>query len=98
MAEINTGDLQRVEATNITNAAGVVTDPTALTLKIKKPDAIITTYTYGVDNIVVKDSVGNYHADIPIDQAGRWSYSWAGTGAATFAEGGRFRAYPLPTG
>lgn len=98
MAEINVGDLERVDITNITNAAGVVTDPTALTLKVKVPAGTVTTYTYGVDVIVVKDSVGNYHADIPITAAGRWSYAWEGTGAATVAEGGRFRAYALPTG
>lgn len=98
MAEINVGDLQRIEATNITNAAGAVTDPTTLTLKVKYPDGTSDTYTFGVDVIIVKDSVGNYHADVPIDQAGRWAYSWTGTGAATFAEGGRFRVYALPTG
>lgn len=98
MAEVNIGDLQRVSATNITNAAGVVTDPTTLTLKVMKPDATVDTYVYPTDPIIVKDSVGNYHADIDVDSAGRWAYSWEGTGAATFAEGGRFRAFALPTG
>lgn len=97
MASINVGDVQRVSALSITNAAGVVTDPTVLTLKVKKPDATLTTYTYGVGIVIVKDSVGNYHADIPLDAEGVWRYDWVGTGAAAFAEGGKFYCHPLKT-
>jgi len=98
MASINIGDVQRVSALAITNAAGVVTDPTTLVLKVRTPGASsATTYTYGVGIMIVKDSTGNYHADIPLDTVGTWSYDWVGTGAAAFAEGGKFYCHPLRT-
>jgi hypothetical protein len=98
MAKINVGDVQRVSALNITNVAGVVTDPTTLTLKVRKPgDTAVTTYTYGEDVIVVKDSTGNFHADLPLDTEGTWRYDWVGTGAAAFSEGGRFYVFGLVT-
>lgn len=94
--EINIGDIRRVSAA-ITNDAGAPTDPTTLVLKVRKPDAVVTTYTYLVDVILVKDSTGNYHADLPLDQTGRWRYDWVGTGAAAFSEGGQFIVYALKT-
>lgn len=98
MSECNVGDLQRVSATNITNAAGAVTDPTTLSLEVKKPGADLITYDYPDDPIIVKDSVGNYHADLDLDTVGRWRYAWVGGGAAQFAEGGQFRVFARPTG
>lgn len=96
--EVNVGDVRRLEVTNIRTEAGVVTDPTALTLTVKKPDGTSTVYTYTVGPTIVRDSLGNYHANIDLDSAGWWRYSWIGTGAAAFAEGGRFRVFVVPTG
>lgn len=96
MADINVGDVRRVSAA-IVNAAGTPTDPTTLVLKVRKPDDTVTTYTYGVGIVIVKDGVGAYHADLTLDQAGRWKYDWIGTGTAAFAEGSAFYAYAQRT-
>lgn len=60
----------------ITNSAGAAADPGALRLKVKKPDDTVTTYTYGVAPEIVKDSVGNYTATIPLPTSGAWYYRW----------------------
>lgn len=62
------------------NAAGVATDPTTVILKYRKPfDTTITTVTYPSAPII-KDSVGNYHADLDTTgQSGNseaWVYEW----------------------
>lgn len=57
-------------------------DPTDLSVTIRKPDGTLTTEEYNPGSIV-KDSVGNYHLDIAVDQEGDWFYTVAGTGAAT---------------
>lgn len=83
---INIGDLRRVTAA-FTDALGVATDPTGVVLYVRKPGALsATTYNYPADPIIVKDSTGNYHADLAIDTEGAWHYEWAGTGAVTADE------------
>jgi hypothetical protein len=96
--EITVGDIRRLSATNIVDVNGSPADPTTLTLKVKKPDLSLTTYVYpGGDGTIVKDSLGNYHADIALDQALTWRYDWVGTGTAVFAEGATFYVSPQRT-
>lgn len=79
------GDLVRLTGT-FTDADGVATDPTAITIRIKTPARVETTYTYGVDAGVERDSTGVYHIDVDITQVGTWFYRWAGTGAVKAAQ------------
>lgn len=64
------------------NSAGTAIDPTALTLVVKPGDGAATTYTYGTGATIVKDSVGNYHADVTVTSrsGGTWYYKWTATG------------------
>src|SRR3990170_3210522 len=48
---------------------GVATDPTTVTLKVKKPRGGIVTYTYALAEIT-KDSTGNYHKDVAGNESG----------------------------
>lgn len=82
------GDMARITAA-FTTAAGVAVDPTVITLKVKTPALLTTTYTFGGGEIV-KDSVGNYHLDYTIAASGWHRYEWQGTGAATASEPGAF--------
>jgi len=45
---------------------------------------------FGTDAQVVKDSVGLYHADIPVVAAGLHYFRWEGAGAVTAAEESTF--------
>jgi len=67
------------------NAAGALTDPTTVTLEVKKPNGTVTTYTYAAAQII-KDSVGRYSYQLTVDAAGVWSYRWIGTGTVVAAE------------
>jgi hypothetical protein len=92
MADINPGDVVRVSTSpGFKNAAGVLTDPTAVTLRwrIHQDE---TEWVYGTDEEVAKDSTGLYHADIPVTVAGPYWFRWEGTGAVKAAEEGSFRA------
>lgn len=64
---------------------GVATDPDTIVLKVSNPSGVKTTYTYGVGQTIVRDGVGQYHADILLNQTGRWWYRWEGTGAVQAA-------------
>ena len=77
------GDLVRISGPF--TVAGVATDPTTVTLKIKDPSGNVATYTYALAEII-KDSVGNYYKDIIIDEAGYWYYRWEGTGTVQAAD------------
>ena len=77
------GDAVRISAA-FTNTSDVATDPTTITLNYRDPsDGSITTLVYGVDGEVVKESTGNYYADLEPDAAGVWFYKWEGSGSVT---------------
>lgn len=68
----------------LTKNAGVLTDATSLVVVVsapplepgKKPAArVLTTYTYGVDIALVRDSVGTYHLDLALARVGEWRYT-----------------------
>jgi len=88
MAIYDVGDLVTCSATFAVN--DTPTDPTVLTFSFKTPAGTTTTYTYGTDAALVRDSAGAFHVDVPVDAEGVWHYRFAGTGAATAAEERRF--------
>jgi hypothetical protein len=55
-------------------------------VSVRTPGRVVTTYTYGVDVAVVKDSTGNYHIDIDANAAGTWHARWFSTGTGQAAE------------
>jgi hypothetical protein len=65
---------------------GVATDPTTVTFKIKIPAGTITTYVYGVDSQLAKDSTGVYHVDWTTAAEGIHAWRMAGTGACVAAD------------
>lgn len=66
-----------VRLTVAVTVAAAPTDPTAITCKVTPPDGNVVDLT----SAVVKDSVGNYHADYLPQQVGAYQYEWIGTGA-----------------
>jgi hypothetical protein len=80
------GDLVRLGAAF--TKSGVATDPTTLTLKIRTPGGVTTTYTYPTDAQLSRDGPGLYHLELALGASGTWVYRWAGTGAAQAAEEG----------
>lgn len=79
------GDQTRISSAFV-NLAGAAIDPTTVIFKFRSPSAVVTTsYVYGVDGAVIKDSVGNYHVDLALTEAGYWSYRWESTGVGQAA-------------
>jgi hypothetical protein len=68
----------RVTAT-FRNLAGALTNPTAVTCTVKKPDGTTATAT------PASSSTGVYTADITLDAPGTWYVEWQGTGAVIAA-------------
>lgn len=83
------GDLVKISAT-FTDENGTATDPTTLEAAFKSPSGTISTFTYGTDPEVVRDSAGVYHLDISITESGRYDYRWSSTGTGQAAEEGYF--------
>lgn len=89
------GDLVRIgnhtasSAQAFKNLAGADTDPTAVTLRVGKPDGTQVTYTYGGSPALSREATGRYYADVSVDQPGMWSYRLAGTGAVQAAAEGQ---------
>lgn len=68
------------------NAAGTAADPTGVTFKVRNPAGTLTTYVYGTDAELVRDSTGNYHVDYTVNASGEWHSRWEGSGAVVTAE------------
>jgi len=51
-------------------------DPTTVYVWVKNPNGTDTTYEYGVDVEVVKDSTGRYSMDVSGNIVGIWYYRW----------------------
>jgi hypothetical protein len=83
------GDLVRVSGA-FTNSAGTAQDPTVVKASVRTPAGVVTTYTYGVDAGLVKDSTGNYHLDVSAAEIGWYYYRWFSTGTGQAADEGWF--------
>jgi hypothetical protein len=81
------GDTVRLKAEF--KVSSVLTDPTAVTLKVKDAAGTTSTYTYALAEIT-KSSVGVYYKDIAITDDGIWYYRFEGTGAVTAAGESQF--------
>jgi hypothetical protein len=54
-------------------------DPATVICQIKTPAGTETTYTYGDDDELVRDSAGKYHLWVDADESGSWAYRFKGT-------------------
>lgn len=73
-----------------TSAAGAAVDPAAVTCRVKNPEGTDSTYVYGTNAELVRDSQGNYHLDIDANVEGLWTYRFEGTGTNQGAGEGEF--------
>ncbi len=85
MTDYDNGDLVRA-ATAFTNSGGSAADPSNITVKYRIGAGVISSYVYGTDAEVVRDSVGNYHIDILMENPGVYHIRWEGTGTVTAAD------------
>lgn len=90
LADYIVGDLVRVSV--LFMLANAPADPSTVVLKWKNPAGIITTWTYLTNVQLIKDSTGQYHADLDLLTSGTWNFRWEGTGTAQAAGQGSFVA------
>ena len=92
------GDLVRVTAAFTDPADDTPVDPDDVLLDVRKGDGSTATHAFSTSPAtVVKDSVGNYHADLDTTGlAGTWHYRWYSTGAGQAAEHNVFTVEPSP--
>lgn len=67
-------------AINLEDETDTDTDPATIKFTYRSPLGVETTYTYGTDAALVKDSTGDYHVDVVPDIGGRWRYRWLTSG------------------
>ncbi len=84
------GDLVVLTAV-FTDRNGAAIDPATVTFKIRDPSGAVTTYVFGTDAELVKDSVGNYHVDVSPSVNGDYLYRYESTGTGQAAEEGKFQ-------
>lgn len=60
---------------------GVPIDPESVHLVVRFGDGTEVEYTYGDGDVIVRDSLGYYHAIITFEVSGKSYYRWWSTGA-----------------
>lgn len=73
------GQTVRIPLTVTELSSNDLSDPSGITLKIRKPDQTLIVLTYGTDDALVKQSTGHYHADQVLNQPGNWLWRWEAT-------------------
>jgi hypothetical protein len=68
----------------------VATDPTTVSLIVRKPSGTEATYTYA-GGTITKSAVGRYYKDLAIDIDGLWTFRWVSTGTAAGADEGEIQ-------
>jgi uncharacterized protein YfaS (alpha-2-macroglobulin family) len=71
------GSTVRVGGTFLNKDTKQGIDPGNVTVRVLKPDGTEVT-----DLQIIRDAAGKYHADILVDQPGRWRYEWRSGEAA----------------
>lgn len=85
MAQYTKGQKVRVSAV-FRNNSDVVADPSTITFKWQTPAGVDSDYVYGTDAELVKDSTGNYHVDLTLNEADTWVYRFESTGNPVAAD------------
>ncbi len=74
---------------------GTPTDPDTLSLLVRDPEGTVTTYEWETDDIIVRDSAGEFHADVLLT-AGMWVVGWRAAELPE-VEGVQIAVSPAPT-
>lgn len=72
------------------SGAELLTDPSAITCRVKDPLNVIVLYTFGVDPELERITVGVFKLEIPVPIVGVWEFRWKGTGAVAVADEQKF--------
>ena len=96
---IYAGTAVTTTVTFTTPPEGILTDPTAVTLKFRWGNNAATVWTYGGTGSIVRVSEGVYSAEL--DTSGtvgvaNWMVEWIGTGACAAVEVATFPVQPPP--
>ena len=76
------GDATDLKWSFTNSVTGAPTDPSSLVLKVRSPRAGVTTYTYGVDQQLVRDAEGEFSFHLSLNVGGHWRWRIASTGVA----------------
>lgn len=89
MDDLTVGDVVRLSV-EISDISGALADPSTISLYVKPPSSSAESHT----SDIVKDAVGKYHFDLPLDVAGSYGYRWQTTGANQGVVEGGLYVYP----
>jgi hypothetical protein len=72
------------------DADGDLADPTTVSFSFRNDDGEVTTYLYGTDTEIVRDSIGKYHVNVDASSSGIWRYRFFSSGTVKAADEGEF--------
>ena len=90
--KFNVGALPLLEGNFQDLEGGQQLDPTSVAFFMKEPDGTATSYVFGTDPELVRDSVGKFHVAWPITQSGVHHYRYESTGIGQAAKQAQFTA------
>lgn len=87
------GDKVRLSAA-FTDIDELPSDPGGVRFTVREPGGVRTSYVYGSEAELVKDSTGNYHVDWLTTKPGRHRYGFYGITSGQAVDEGEFLVQP----
>lgn len=82
-AKVTFSDPDDVSAPLDTRTGHTLLDPSVVVCRLRSPNAAVTTYTYGTDAALTRDSQGKYRLRFTLSQVGTYRWTWAPSKGAT---------------
>lgn len=89
------GQLIRIRISFTEAFSGNLVDPTIVTAYYQNPSRDTITLIHGVDDELVRESLGVFYTDINLTEGGKWNYRFKGEGAVIAANESYFNVDSL---
>ena len=85
MANVPEGVLYKLRA-EFRDTNDALFNPSVVKVRVTTPASVVTTYVYGTDAALVRESTGIYYINVDTtDKPGKWKYRWFSTGTGQAA-------------
>lgn len=93
MAEFENDSVVRCQAIFENPTSGAFVDPDGVSVEIRTPGGVTTTYVYGTNPEIQQASTGHYYVEVTAVELGTWIYRFESTGTYSGANQSTFYIY-----
>lgn len=89
---IDRGETEKIELREVRNEGGALTDPTELTLRVRRPNGEEIVRTWPDGDGIIRDKLGFFNSYLDYDESGGWEWRWEAPSLGLVVPGAEFVA------